>query len=104
MEVSAYKQVYALGKNHMQPLKEKAVFNFDSKVSKYFQLPLPRNVTMYKELELQESFILGIHRFLLFKIIYTEKVGQTRQTLAHIHNVYATWRYKKGLESNYQLR
>ena len=104
MQAHAFKQVYALGKNHMQPLKEKTAFDFDLKVSKHFHLPLPKNLTYYKELELQESFIHGIHRFLLFKIIYAEKVSQEQQTLAHIHNVYATWRYKNEVESNYLMR
>jgi hypothetical protein len=104
MEASAYKQVYALGKNHMQPLKEKATFDFDLNVSNFFHLPLPKNLTYYKELELQESFIHGIHRFFLFKIIYAQKVSQEPQTLAHIHNVYATWRYKKNIKSNYLMR
>ena len=104
MQAHAFKQVYGLGKNHMQPLKEKTAFDFDLKVSKYFHLPLPQNLTCYKELELQESFIQGIHRFLLFRIIYSEKVSQEQQTLAHIHNVYATWRYKNGRASNYLMR
>jgi hypothetical protein len=104
MEPTSYKQVYALGKNHMQPLKEKAAFDFDLNVSKFFHLPLPKNLTYYKELELQESFIHGIHRFFLFKIIYAEKISPEPQTLAHIHNVYDTWRYKKNMESNYLMR
>ncbi len=103
MNADAYKKVYSLGKNHMQPLKERSAFDFSEIDSKTFQLPLPNDAIAYKELELVNSLQLGIHKLLLFKIIYTEKLSD-QNTLTHIHNSYATWRYKKGLQSNYLLR
>lgn len=104
MQASACKQVYALGKNHTKPLKEITGFDFDDKRSKHFRLPLPKNLVGYKELELKESFIQGIHRFLLFKIVYAQQGSGQPATLSHVHNVYATWRYKKGMKSNYLMR
>ena len=104
MRSSTYKQVYALGKNHMQPLKEKACFDFSHQVSRHFQLPLPKNLLCYRELELEDSFVHGIHRLLLFNIKHTEILADEPETLSHIHNVYATWRHKKGLPSNYLMR
>ena len=102
MKATACKKVYSLGKNHMQPLKDLSSFDFSEMHSKIFRLPLPQDRIGYKELELENSFICGIHKLLLFKIIHHEEAKQTG-TLAHIHNSYATWRYKKGLQSNYLL-
>ena len=104
MNPSACKEVYSLGKNHMQPLKKKSSFDFSSSHSKNFELPLPNGAVAYKELELQSSFVYGIHKLLLFKIIFTGQIIKTPETLAHIHNSYATWRYKQGLPGNYLLR
>ena len=104
MHISTYKKVYALGKNHTQPLKDSTAFDFDLTYSKFFHLPLPKHLLSYKELELENSFIHGIHKLLLFKVIYQEKVKIERETLAHIHNAYASWRYKHGISSNLLLR
>jgi hypothetical protein len=104
MDVSAYKRVYALGKNHMQPLKERSVFDFSSEKSKIFQLPLPKNTVAYKDLETISSFMWGIHKLILFRIIHSEKVQQQPSTLVHVHNCYATWRSRQGIEGNYLMR
>lgn len=102
MNANACKKVYSLGKNHMQPLKDRSSFDFSPMNSKNFHLPLPDHSIAYKELELQHSFICGIHKLLLFKIVHREQANEDH-TLAHIHNTYATWRYKKHLPSNYLL-
>ncbi|MEP7374654.1 MAG: hypothetical protein ABI675_14765 [Chitinophagaceae bacterium] len=99
-----YKNVYALGKNHMQEYREKSHFPFSDAVSSLYQLPLPQSATFYRELELQDSFAHGIHRILLFKILSWQPVRDNPSTLAHIHNVYATWRHNNHLPGNYLLR
>jgi hypothetical protein len=104
VESGSYKSVYALGKNHMQPLKGKEAFRFSSNVSDKLQLPLPEQTTLYRELELQDSFIAGIHRIMLFKTLHKQAICSVPATLAHIHNAYATWRHKIGLPGNYLLR
>jgi hypothetical protein len=104
MDANAYKRVYALGKNHMQPLKERSLFDFSSEESKIFQLPLPENTVAYKELEVLSSFVWGIHKLILFRIIHSEKAQQQSSSLAHVHNCYATWRNRQGVESNYLMR
>jgi len=104
MDVNSYKKVYALGKNHMQPLKERSAFDFSSNGSKSLDLPLPKEVVSYKELEVISSFIVGLHKLILFRIVYEEKTDQKKSTLVHIHNSYATWRNKRGIEGNYLLR
>lgn len=104
MQAGAYSKTYCLGKNHMQPLKEITQFDFSSAFSSTFLLPLPNQITGYKELQLQDSFNAGIHKLLLFKIINTEQLASEANTLAHVHNAYATWRRKKDLPGNYLLR
>ena len=104
VQASAFKTVYALGKNHMQPLKDRPVFDFDTAVSKNFRLPLPKNLDSYKELRLKHSCLRGIHKLLLFEIIYQETISHNPSTLAHIHNCCATWRYRQNKPSNYLLR
>jgi hypothetical protein len=99
-----YKTVYALGKNHMQESRQKEDFPFSESLSAIFQLPLPLPVLYYRELKLIESFMHGIHKLFLFKIVSAKLVKDEQSTLAHIHNVYATWRYNKGLPGNYLLR
>jgi flavin reductase (DIM6/NTAB) family NADH-FMN oxidoreductase RutF len=104
MELASYKKVYALGKNHMQPLKERSAFEFSSKESETFRLPLPENAVAYKELQVVSSFIWGIHKLFLLSIVHSETMQQQTGTLVHIHNCYATWRNRKGLQSNYLQR
>ena len=104
MHSDAYKIVYSLGKNHMQELKLKDNFSFSESVSAILKLPLPKLALKYRELELIESFEHGIHKLFLFKVISHHIISDEKATLAHIHNVYATWRHNKGLEGNYLLR
>lgn len=104
VNVSYHNEAYSLGKNHMQPLKEKSNFAFSEKNSNILQLPLPPNVIEYRELELKDSFIHGIHKLLLFKILNHQRFQNSSTTLAHIHNAYATWRYKQGLGNHFFLR
>ncbi|MEP7163292.1 MAG: hypothetical protein ABI741_01290 [Ferruginibacter sp.] len=99
-----YKNVYALGKNHMQPLKAKEHFPFGQQVSGKLKWPLPEQAVSYKELVLLDSFTYAIHKLFLFKIINQHEIQPGKATLAHIHNSYASWRYKNKLPGNYLLR
>lgn len=103
-ECNAYKTVYALGKNHMQELKPGDNFDFGPSNSQILQIPLPRHIITYRELELINSFIHGIHTVFLFRILFHYKTGSTSAVLAHVHNGYATWRQRKGLPGNYLMR
>jgi flavin reductase (DIM6/NTAB) family NADH-FMN oxidoreductase RutF len=97
-------KVYRLGKNHMQSPKEASAFDFSSSASTVFCLPLPAGCIAYKELRLEDSFIMGIHRLLLFRIISSQYREEAPGTLVHIHNSYATWRYNRGMAGNYFIR
>jgi len=99
-----YQMVYGLGKNHMQELKPRENFPFSQSLSKQLQWPLPEHALAYKELVLINSFVHGIHKILLFKISSARQISDEMDTLAHIHNSYATWRHKTGLTGNYLLR
>lgn len=104
MHCDAFKTVYGLGKNHMQDLKSKDNFPFSESLSEGFDLPLPQQAVSYKELLLLDSFIHGIHTIMLFKIPVYRQLQAENDELAHIHNSYATWRYKNRLQGNYLLR
>jgi hypothetical protein len=99
-----FKEVYGLGKNHMQPLKQKSSFAFSEINSQILNLPLPLYVIEYRELELKTSFTHGIHKILLFKILAKQQINNIPNTLSHIHNVYATWRFKNHFKDKYLLR
>jgi hypothetical protein len=104
MNANVYREVYKLGKNHMQPLKEKHTFHFSSELSPLFHLPIPYQAVKSYELEWQSSFKAGIHNIMLFRIRNVVHFNTTFPTLAHVHNVYATWRHKNQLPGNYLLR
>ena len=104
IHASVFKKVYSLGKNHMQPLKDRSAFDFSQMDSHGMHLPLPNHAVAYKELELIDSFKEGIHCLLIFRINKEEKLVADPETLAHIHSIYATWRENNGLRGNYLLR
>lgn len=104
IDVNYYKQVYALGKNHMKEFREKAEFNFTSHNSKIFNLPLPDGAIGYKELRLQSFEVHGIHKLFLFKIMHNENKSNLVDTLSHVHACYATWRYHRRIDTQYFLR
>ncbi|CAN5391179.1 hypothetical protein BH10BAC2_BH10BAC2_47830 [soil metagenome] len=98
-----YKEVYAFGKNHMQPLKEIDSFDFSGDRTQILNYPLPKHVIAYRELELAESFEHGIHRIFLFRILAYKKNIADLPVLSCIHNAYATWRFKQHLPCNHFL-
>jgi flavin reductase (DIM6/NTAB) family NADH-FMN oxidoreductase RutF len=100
----AFRTAYSLGKNHTQELRSKDNFPFGNINSSVFQLPLPPPALYYRELELMQSFEHGIHKLLFYKIVSRQMISHEPATLAHIHNVYATWRRNKRLPGNYLLR
>ena len=103
IHADAYKMAYSLGKNYMQELKPKNEFPFGKPVSSIYKLPLPMHVLNYHELELKASFVHGIHKIFLYKILSTVVVSKEPATLAHIHNSFATWRYHHNFKDNYLL-
>lgn len=104
MSCTQFKTVYSLGKNHMQDPRPRESFPFSELNSANFALPIPNGGIAYRELELLDSFNHGIHKIMLFHIRSRVQLVSSNATLAHIHNVYATWRRKKGLAGNYFMR
>lgn len=104
IDAAYYKEVYALGKNHMKEQQSEEHFAFNGKYSENYHLPLPAYATSYKELELVSSVSHGIHKLLLFRIVNAKNLSDTGNTLVHIHNVYATWRHRNNIETEYYFR
>jgi len=99
-----YRKVYGLGKNHMQEPKEPGQFPLSGELSQSFHLPIPDDTVLYRELVLAEHFTEGIHRIMLFHILTEVTVVKQAPVLSHVHNVYASWRWNKGLGGNYLQR
>ncbi len=104
VDAGMYRTAYSLGKNHMKAPGRKEDFPFGDEISPRFGLPVPRGAIYCRELELTDHFTHGIHRMLLFKTRSAQSYLPLTGTLAHIHNLYASWRHKKGLPGNYLLR
>lgn len=104
VQPSWYLTAYQLGKNHMQPTRNKELLPFGDEYSTLFHLPVPLGATRIYELELIEEMSHGIHQLLIFRICTNLQVGSASSSLSHIHAVYATWRKKQGLSGNYLLR
>jgi hypothetical protein len=101
VESQFYKTAYALGKNHMRDCRKKKDFPFSDSASPRLQLPLPESAVFFHELELQQSFVHGIHRLMVFKVLSRQQVRPNASNLLHIHNTYATWRHRHHLPGNY---
>lgn len=95
--------VYSMGKNHMGDPKPENGFPFDKHVSAQMNWPVPEGALSALELELVDSNVQGIHEIFLFRILAETPFAQRSGQLVHIHNAYASWRFKKGLEGNYLI-
>ena len=101
---SAYKQVYLLGKNHMQDIRQVTNFSIDKERSETYNFPLPEGVTGYSELKRIDSFDRGIHRIHLYEVVNSKRLREDPSILAHIHQYYAQWRMDRRLPTQMLLR
>lgn len=103
VQVDSYREVYQLGKNHMNEMLEIDSFNVSPAVSEKYGFPIPRKSLRYFELHVVDFIDIGIHRIFMYRIENEVSVS-TGKTLAHIHQYYAQWRLSQGMENNYFLR
>ncbi len=96
VDASGYKDVYALGKNHMKTLRLPAEFDVSSIRSSQLRFPLPNGVLRYHELKRVFSIDSGIHRLHFYDVLNQENVGAGK-TLAHVSHYYSQWRIDQGL-------
>jgi len=104
IDAAAYKQTYALGKNHMNDLQNKDGFTLHQKRSNTFNFPLPASALRYRELTRISSFDHGIHRIHFYQIVNDEVLANSPSTLAHIQQYYAQWRMDRGLKTKLYFR
>ncbi len=99
-----YKEVYLLGKNHMQDLKPISEhLSLSLEKSEHYKLPIPKGAVEYKELEFVEHIPLGIHDLLLFSIKNKVMMASGKK-LMHIHSYYGGWRKKNHFNDEYLFR
>jgi len=104
IHIDQFQQVYAMGRNHMQDLKPEGDFELDQTRSERFDFPLPSGVLSYREMEQIDTYDIYIHRLHFYRIINQKKLKRPGDSLAHIHQYYAEWRQRKGLETQLRLR
>lgn len=103
MPCESFRDVYALGKNHMREMLSRNNFHLSPIVSEKFNFAIPAKALRYFELEVVEFKDIGIHRIYLYKI-ENEVTLSAGKTLAHIHQYYAQWRKNNCLETDYLFR
>lgn len=103
MLLSAYRDVYAMGKNHMREMRDVSAFATRTECSKQFGIPVPQGALRYRELEIADSFDRGVHRVFVYRRV-NEVELDSAPCLSHIHNYALQWRLNQGYHTNYQLR
>lgn len=103
VDASEFRNVYSLGKNHMQELQLPTEFKHSGELSEAFKFPLPLSTLDYKELKRIESFDHGVHRVHTYEIVNEKKLRQG-SALSHIHQYYAQWRLKNNMKTEMLLR
>lgn len=96
VDASRYREVYAMGKNHMKMLRLPESTDVSAIRSSSFRYPLPAGVLRYQELKRIFSVDSGIHRLHFYHVVNEESVGAGK-TLAHVHHYYSQWRMNQGI-------
>ncbi len=104
MPLSSYKEVYALGKNHMQNPRGRENFAFLKEDSEHLKIAVPQGACNYRELEKIDALDVGLHRLQFYRVINSVQLQEPDQTLAHIHFYYADWRLRQGLKTDILVR
>jgi hypothetical protein len=102
IEASYFKEVYSLGKNHMKDPQPVSAFDTHGD-SKNFAIPLPSKSLNYRELLVEHSIDIGIHRIYFYKLIGDVKNGSAHR-LTHFHQYTAQWREDHGLQTPSLIR
>jgi hypothetical protein len=104
INASAFRETYALAKNHMADLRTLDNFSPPGDYSERWNLPLPQHAIAYKELSLRNSWDSGIHRVHFYEVVNEKTIDPQAPDLGHIHKFYAQWRLNNGLKSTYLIR
>ncbi|MEP6735246.1 MAG: hypothetical protein ABJA70_07000 [Chryseolinea sp.] len=104
VDISSFRKVYDMGKNHMRDLREATSFDLATSRSEKFGFILPESFTRYREMRLLESWEHGMHRIHFYDVINQVNSPGSTSELAHIHRLYAGWREKMGLKTDLYLR
>ncbi|HEY3403566.1 MAG TPA: hypothetical protein VGK59_09280 [Ohtaekwangia sp.] len=97
VNASGFKEVYGLGKNHMQPVQPPENFQTSEERSSVFSIPLPAMMNAYYELELDSSADIGIHRLHVYRIVNRYRNPDSSSCLSHVHQYYIQWREDHSL-------
>jgi hypothetical protein len=101
MDIRSGDEIAVAGKNHIKEMQPSDKFAFSNSNSPTFNLPTPKNYSLYYELELFSMKDLGFHRIYFFKIIHQQRISENHSTYAHIHRYAAEWRKKNNIPTVY---
>lgn len=103
VDAMSFRQVYAMGKNHMKDLTALRDFDLHPAPSASLGVPLPAGVVNYRELEWVNYLEIGIHRIYCYRVLHSEGIASARR-LAHVHKYYVQWRENAGLATECLFR
>lgn len=103
VDISTYRETYALGRNHMSNLQPLEILPTSGDRSDRWQLPVPAGAIRYRELQRKYSWDAGIHRVIFYEVMGEKTLGQGSE-LSHIHRYCLQWRIDSHLDSTYFLR
>jgi hypothetical protein len=104
VDARSFRSTYRLGKNHMRELTDIGHFEVAPFRSATFDLPLPRDVLGYRELERIDGFDTGIHRIHFYQTVHRVFHPEEPAALAHVHRHYVQWRANRGLSTPWLAR
>ncbi|HNS12120.1 MAG TPA: hypothetical protein PKM97_05860 [Bacteroidia bacterium] len=101
----AFREVYALGKNHMAEMQRIDHFS-GTIIESNDSIPrlLYKDAVNYKILERLHDCNVGIHKLITFKILKTGDIQARTNILAHVHEYYALWRRRNGYKDELLFR
>jgi flavin reductase (DIM6/NTAB) family NADH-FMN oxidoreductase RutF len=102
VDVEAFRQTYALGKNHMRMPQPAGNFE-QAAILSPSGIPVYPNATRYLELDRSGHWDSGIHRIFKYRVAGKGHVRDGK-TLAHIHRYYAQWRLNHHRSAEYFFR
>ncbi len=97
VSLAQFREVYALGKNHMQDLQPEKYF--PEKTLRFINgsgIPVYGAANSYLILKVKSEQKAGIHHLITFFIEQRGQWENSPGTLAHIHSYYALWRKRNN--------
>jgi len=104
INASYYHHAYQLGRNHIEDLRPTSSFDFSSRLSEVYKLPIPNPTQSYCEMKQIDTIDIDLHRLHFYEVANRKKLKVDQPALAHVHQYYVQWRLTHGLKGQYLQR